>query len=42
MRRQIRALYIKHSIQKYHIQHAGRQLYLEGKQLYKVLKEYFL
>jgi hypothetical protein len=33
---------IKHYMQKYHMQHAGWQLYLEGKQLYKLLKEYFL
>lgn len=33
---------IKHYMQKYHMQHAGWQLYLEGKELYKLLKEYFL
>ena len=32
----------KHYMQKYHMQHAGWQLYLEGKELYKLIKEYFL
>lgn len=33
---------IKHYMQKYHMQHAGWQLYLEGNELNKLLKEYFL
>lgn len=33
---------IKHYMQKYHMLHAGWQLYLEGKELNKLLKEYFL
>ena len=33
---------IRHYMQKYHMQHAGWQLYLEGKELYKLIKEYFL
>src|SRR5215213_3725290 len=31
---------IKHYMQKYHMQYAGWQLYLEGKELNKLLKEY--
>jgi len=31
---------IKHYMQKYHMEHAGWQLYLEGNKLDKLLKEY--
>lgn len=31
---------IEHYMQKYYMQHAGWQLYLEGKELNKLLKEY--
>jgi len=33
---------IERYIKKYHMQHAGWQLYLEGKELNKLFKEYFL
>ena len=33
---------IQYYMEKYHMQHAGWQLYLEGKELYKLIKEYFL
>lgn len=31
---------IKHYLQKYHMQHGGRQLYLDGNPLNKLLKEF--
>ena len=33
---------VKHYMQKYHMQYAGWQIYLEGNGLNKLLKEYFL
>lgn len=32
---------IKHYMEKYYMQHAGRQLYLDGNSLIKILKEYY-